>query len=96
MRALWFGCLLGLGLAATAGEQAQAQYREPGLFPWQFSRNHPWCAFYNDGVTECLYYNVRQCRASISGVGGYCYQNPAYVVPPPTRRARTRYHRPRS
>jgi hypothetical protein len=90
MRTLLFGCLLGLGLAASTGADAQAQ--DQGLFPWQVSRNHPWCAFYSSGMTECLYANVAQCRASVSGVGGYCYQNPAYVAPPPPppRRARAR------
>lgn len=91
MRALLVGCLLGLSLAATAGVEAQAQ--DAGLFPWQVSRNHPWCAFYAGGNTECLFANVGQCRASVSGVGGYCYRNPAFVAPPPPpapRRARTR------
>ena len=91
MRALLLGCLVGLSLAGTAGPDARAQ--DAGLFPWQVSRNYPWCAFYNAGnSTECLYSDVAQCRASISGVGGYCYRNPAFVAapPPPPRRARTK------
>lgn len=94
MRALLLGCVVGLGFAAIAGADAQA--REEGLFPWQVSRNHPWCATYNaDGVTECLYDNLAQCRASVSGAGGSCGHNAAYIPPPPPppRRARTRHPR---
>ena len=89
MRARLLGCLLGLGLAAMAGVEARAQ--DEGLFPWQVSRNHPWCAFENaTGRTECLYNSIAQCRASVSGVGGFCERNPAFVAapPPPPRRAR--------
>ncbi len=84
MRSLLFGCVLGLALAAPLGTDAAAQRRPV----------YPWCAFYNvaDGITECFYFNVAQCRASVSGVGGFCYENPAYVEPPPPAR-RPRAHR---
>lgn len=89
MRALLLGCLLGLGLAAMAGAEARAQ--DEGLFPWQVSRNHPWCAFDNAaGITQCLYNSIAQCRAAVSGVGGFCERNPAFVAPPPPRHARAR------
>lgn len=90
MRSLLVGCVVGLGLATLAGGTMPAE--AGGRFPWQVSRNHPWCAFYNaaDGITECLFSNIDQCRASVSGVGGFCYANPAWVDQPAPRRARAR------
>jgi hypothetical protein len=37
-----------------------------------------WCAYYegNEG-TNCGFYTRQQCEEDISGVGGYCAQNPA-------------------
>lgn len=43
---------------------------------------YPWCAQYSgeqgDGGTNCGFVTHAQCMASISGVGGICYENPAY------------------
>jgi hypothetical protein len=40
----------------------------------------PWCAQFGGGRggggTECLYYSFAQCQASLSGMGGRCFQNP--------------------
>ena len=40
----------------------------------------PWCAFLgggrDGGGTECLYYSYPQCMATVSGLGGYCFENP--------------------
>jgi hypothetical protein len=38
----------------------------------------PWCAYDNDGGTNCGFYSYAQCMADISGIGGYCGQNPSY------------------
>ncbi len=36
-----------------------------------------WCAQYGrDGGTNCGFYSYEQCRATVSGTGGYCYRNP--------------------
>ena len=47
-----------------------------------FPDKAPWCAFLGSGRdgggTECLYYTIAQCRASVSGMGGYCFENPDY------------------
>ena len=37
----------------------------------------PWCIRHGGGMMDCSYYNFEQCRASASGVGGFCMQNPA-------------------
>lgn len=45
---------------------------------------YPWCAAYSgpsNGATNCGFVTIEQCRATISGVGGYCQQNPWYPGP---------------
>ena len=39
---------------------------------------YPWCAQYSGwpGGIQCWYTTSDQCRATVSGVGGYCMQNP--------------------
>jgi hypothetical protein len=39
---------------------------------------YPWCAvFYNNnGTRSCAFVTRDQCRASLGGIGGYCYENP--------------------
>ena len=41
----------------------------------------PWCAIYSDrsGATNCGFENLAQCRATVSGIGGYCQPNPFFV-----------------
>jgi len=54
---------------------------------------YTWCMIYSGkpGSTECWFTSYQQCRASASGVGGFCMQNPrnpgAYE---PARRAKPR------
>jgi hypothetical protein len=44
----------------------------------------PWCARYNTGLNDCSFYSFRQCRVSISGVGGVCelnqFENPHWTA----------------
>jgi hypothetical protein len=57
---------------------------------------YPWCAHVAaplGGYQECSYVALEQCRATISGVGGRCYENPAYVGPPPQYRAARKHRR---
>ncbi len=61
-----------------------------GPTPAQAGTEYPWCAVYSEstvGATNCGFVTLAQCRAAISGAGGGCYQNPAYVAasPPPKR-----------
>ena len=45
---------------------------------------YPWCAIYSErtvGATNCGFSTLAQCRATISGIGGMCAENPAYAAP---------------
>ena len=43
---------------------------------------YPWCAQYGDrGMRNCGFSTLEQCRAAISGNGGYCEANPMYRQP---------------
>lgn len=72
--------------AALAGAAANAVSTTPLLAEVQY----PWCAQYRRPLdaTNCGFNTYQQCLATISGVGGYCYQNPAYL--PPRERTRRR------
>ena len=40
-----------------------------------------WCAVYGlsgDGGTNCYFVTIEQCRAAVSGVGGFCEPNQFY------------------
>ena len=43
---------------------------------------YPWCAEYTGGALggsgSCYFMTIEQCRATVSGVGGYCTPNPFY------------------
>jgi hypothetical protein len=54
--------------------------------------DYRWCARYGGlgAATNCGFSTFRQCQATISGVGGYCYQNPYYVPQKATRRSHRR------
>jgi hypothetical protein len=49
---------------------------------------YPWCAIYSErtvGATNCGFSTLAQCRATISGVGGWCVENPEYRPASPPR-----------
>ena len=52
---------------------------------------YPWCAQYGgrNGGMNCGFSTYGQCRAAISGNGGYCIENPMYGYGP--RRPRSYY-----
>jgi Protein of unknown function (DUF3551) len=58
------------------------------------AQNYPWCAQYGGtfGGSNCGFTTLRQCRATVSGVGGYCYQNPMSAQ---VSQARRRYRQQR-
>ena len=42
---------------------------------------YPWCAMYSGdggGGTNCGFLTLEQCRATVSGVGGFCARNQFY------------------
>jgi hypothetical protein len=58
------------------------------------ARDYPWCANYNDkyGARNCGFDTWEQCLATVSGIGGFCNQNPSFqpglVDPRPARKLR--------
>jgi hypothetical protein len=68
-----------LGLMAFAGsDRAQASDR----FLWPQTREYAYCAQYGgrgNDATNCGFDTLAQCMATISGIGGMCRGNPAYV-----------------
>ncbi len=43
------------------------------------AQNYPWCAQYaSPGSINCGFSTWEQCRAALSGNGGYCAENPMY------------------
>ena len=47
---------------------------------------YPWCAEMYDGATECAFQTRQQCDEDVTGLGGFCYENPA-SSDPASRRA---------
>jgi len=65
-------CLAVLTLSVLALSTMVAPSRAEILYPW--------CAQYNTkgGARNCGFVTWEQCRATVSGVGGYCVENPFY------------------
>ncbi|MBI3703210.1 MAG: DUF3551 domain-containing protein [Rhizobiales bacterium] len=44
---------------------------------------YKWCAVLNmgDAAYNCGFVTVEQCRATVSGIGGFCERNPFYSEP---------------
>ena len=57
-----------------------------------------WCAVYSGyagGASNCGFLTIEQCRATVSGIGGFCVQNPYYLDAPQKplkRKVRHRRH----
>jgi hypothetical protein len=51
-----------------------------------------WCAHYSTGLEgmNCGFYSFEQCRATVSGVGGFCQANTS-AAREPRRRYRRNY-----
>ena len=54
---------------------------------------YQWCAVYSGdagGASNCGFVTIEQCRATVSGIGGFCEPNPFYTGPAerPAKRAR--------
>ncbi|MGA7309348.1 MAG: DUF3551 domain-containing protein [Pseudolabrys sp.] len=49
---------------------------------------YPWCAVYGGrggGGTNCGFLTIEQCRATVSGIGGFCAPNQFYNRRPAAR-----------
>ena len=70
-------------VAALAADLRPSEAR-----PW-----YPFCATYQNrsGITECSFYTYQQCLATVSGIGGFCSNNPF----PPAEAPPVRVKRPR-
>jgi hypothetical protein len=46
------------------------------------AQTYPFCASYNDatGASNCGFSTMEQCRAAVSGAGGFCGVNPVYAA----------------
>jgi len=60
---------------------------------------YQWCASYGGaaGATNCVFATYQQCRQSLAGGGGSCYENPMYnppAAPEPTQAPRRGKPRP--
>ena len=64
MRTILLAAVVMGGLSVVTTE-ANAQY-------------YPWCATYSTkgGSESCSFVSFGQCRLSVSGVGGFCFENP--------------------
>jgi Protein of unknown function (DUF3551) len=65
--------------------------------PVRAETEYPWCAQYGGGrdgidATNCGFETIAQCRATISGLSGICYENPRY--PGKAVKSHRRYHSP--
>lgn len=71
-----------VGLALTPGHAYEMPY-DP----------YPWCAVYGSrdgGGTNCGFLTIEQCRATVSGIGGFCEPNQFYNPRRPAARSRKR------
>jgi uncharacterized protein DUF3551 len=67
-----------------------------GAEPSRAEITYPWCAQYggfDTGGRNCGFSTYDQCRAAISGNGGYCEQNPMYRPMPDAQYAPRRPRR---
>jgi Protein of unknown function (DUF3551) len=67
-------------LAAAAGLNLQPAAAQ--------QQTYRWCAEMYDGATECTFQTRQQCEADVTGLGGYCYENPASSDSAPRRPSR--------
>lgn len=74
-----------LGLALAAGFAGSFMPEPAAADPYR------WCAVYvgrGGGASNCGFVTLAQCRATVSGIGGYCKENAFYTGPKRARRHR--------
>ena len=75
--------LAALALPAVLSTAPASAYEMP-------NDPYPWCAVYSGdagGASNCGFSTIEQCRATVSGIGGWCEPNQFYN-PHPAARAR--------
>ena len=85
MSKLFAGLTAVAALAVMLALPSQARAQEP----------YPWCAEYggpDGGGSTCEVVSRAQCKSTVSVIGGYCYENPAYG---PARRPSKKSVKPR-
>ena len=50
---------------------------------------YKWCAVERNGGTNCGFTTIEQCRATVSGIGGFCQPNSFYTGPDKTSAQRS-------
>ncbi len=73
MRRLILGASAMVGVAAVALFATSEAHADP----------YRWCAVLNmgDAAYNCGFVTLEQCRATVSGIGGFCELNPFYDAP---------------
>jgi Protein of unknown function (DUF3551) len=66
--------LLALASAALMGVTEPASAQSPYSYPWCSKQLYGG----RDVTTSCYFTSYPQCMTTVSGIGGWCYQNPAY------------------
>jgi len=67
-------CLVAIGIAAIISMPIVTTTARAGI-------EYPWCAQYSgagDGGRNCGFSTLEQCRATVSGIGGFCEPNLFY------------------
>jgi Protein of unknown function (DUF3551) len=65
--------LLALVSAALMGVTERALAQSPYSYPWCSKQ-----IYRGSDATSCYFASYAQCMTTVSGIGGWCYQNPAY------------------
>ena len=81
--------VIGAGALALATMLESATVRAYDL-PYD---PYPWCAVYSDdagGASNCGFLTIEQCRATESGIGGFCEPNQFYNPRRAAARSRNR------
>ncbi len=60
--------------AALLGEIQAASAQSPTSYPWCARYFGSWMV----GATSCYFSSYQQCRTTMSGIGGLCFQSPYY------------------
>jgi hypothetical protein len=72
--------------AAVIGESPVASAQSPNSYPWCARMGR------DAAATSCYFTSYQQCRTTVSGVGGFCYQNPGFHGTLASAQTRSRHY----